>query len=307
MARRQKHEEHANHEAWAIPYGDLITLLLAFFVVMYAISSINEGKYRVVADSMAEAFGGSPRPVASVPLTEALRNTAQPVDASMMPVGQMSDSDFGSQRRQLAHAGGPVGPLAQLAQLQRAAQAQREAERLRNIARQIETSMAELIDRDLVTVRRTEFWIEIEIKSDVLFGSGSADIAATALPTLAQVGAILKDFPNPVEVEGHTDDLPIASAVFPSNWELSAARAASVVKLLIAEGIAARRLSVIGYGAERPKVANANAADRASNRRVVLAVTAMPLGAEPAEPDAAAASPSPVTAAAAARNGIEAG
>lgn len=275
MSRRRPQEEHVNHEGWAIPYGDLVTLLLAFFVVMYAISSVNEGKYRVVADSMAEAFGGAPKAGAALTVTQALEAVPQPNALAM--VAFESDADVGDVRRHQAANGSPIGPLAQLVQLQRAAQAQRESERLRQIAREIETEMAELIDRSEVTVRRTDLWIEIEIKSDMLFGSASAEIAPGALATLARVAGVLAPFPNPIEVEGHTDDLPIASALYPSNWELSAARAASVVKLLIGRGIEARRLSVIGYGAERPKVLNAGPGERARNRRVVLAVTALPL------------------------------
>jgi chemotaxis protein MotB len=248
--RRQRYDEHGNHEAWAIPYGDLMTLLLAFFVVMYAISSVNEGKYRVLSDSMNAAFRGTP----------------------------MTDPVWIGQHQ---GAGGPVSPINQVllqgppkpaAQAKPVAAPDPQAKTLQQIAAGIEDAMSSLIDANLVVVRRHDNWVEVEIKTDILFPSGVARLSPEAGPVFALLANALKPFPNQIRVEGHTDDRPIKTAAFPSNWELSAGRAASVVHLLTSQGMDPRRLSVVAYSEFRPLKANDSDAGRNANRRVVLII-----------------------------------
>jgi chemotaxis protein MotB len=129
-----------------------------------------------------------------------------------------------------------------------------------------------LVDAELVTVRRHSFWIEVEIRADILFPSGVATIAPSAVPALAALSKALSPFPNPVRVEGHTDNVPIKTVAFPSNWELSSARAATVVHLLANGGVAANRLSVIGLGEWHPAHSNDTAEGRNGNRRVLLVI-----------------------------------
>lgn len=285
MARRARHhhEEHINHEAWAIPYGDLITLLLAFFVVMYAISSVNEGKYRVLADALASAFGGPPRSVAPIQLgTTQLRGSAfdrpslatpgtQPGPAAASPVANLRVRQiievptFG---RTFRHAGGPGDGGERSAELS-GAQLQRVGERIAH-------ALSKLVRQRLVTVRRGTTMLEVEIRSDILFASGSAEPSAVALATVRSLAGILREEPNAMRVEGYTDDRPISTLQFPSNWELSAARAASVVHALVDAGIAPERLAVVGYGEQRPVADNASEAGRNANRRVLLVILAAP-------------------------------
>ena len=276
MGRRRHHEEHANHEAWAIPYGDLVTLLLAFFVVMYAISSINEGKYRVLADSLSEAFGGPPRTISPMQL------------GSVQPLG--SAPDTAPPLAPTAGARGAIAPkpLRDWTERPHAARSAadttlqaREQAQLGEVATRIERALAPLIDQKLVRVRRTTLWLEVEISSDVLFESARAVPAPQATATLRELGDALRAFPNPLRVEGHTDDRPIASLEFPSNWELSAARAAAVVRIFMLRGIAPDRLAVVGYGPFRPARDNFDAEGRSANRRVTVVVLAQP-DAEPA-------------------------
>jgi len=125
-----------------------------------------------------------------------------------------------------------------------------------------------------VVVKRTEFWLEIEIRTDILFSSGSAQVAPTALPVLSRMAEILKPFPNLLRIEGHTDNVPISTASFPSNWELSAARAASVVHLFMRQGVDPQRMTVNGLGEYRPVASNTSVENRNRNRRVVIVVLA---------------------------------
>ena len=126
----------------------------------------------------------------------------------------------------------------------------------------------------MITVRRTELWIEVEINSDILFTPASARLDPVAQDTLGTLAEVLTDVPNMLRVEGHTDNLPIATAQFPSNWELSAARAASVVHLFARQGIAPGRLAMVGYGEFRPREDNNDINGRNRNRRVMVVILA---------------------------------
>ena len=259
MARRHKHEEHANHEAWAIPYGDLITLLLAFFVVMYAMSSVNEGKYRVLSDSLVAAFNGAPK-------------TMEPIQVGQKQSGPGAELAINVMRppieSQPRHSIAPMG----MAQVSMPSDAAGQREELAGVANEVEQSMSDLIDRELVTVRRHGKWVEVEIKTDILFPSGVATLSPPAEQVLQQLAATLMPFPNAIRVEGHTDNRPISTSAFPSNWELSAARAASVVHLFTRAGMDPARLAVIGLGENRPAQSNDTPQGRNANRRVLLVI-----------------------------------
>jgi chemotaxis protein MotB len=269
MRRHEIHEEHINHEAWAIPYGDLITLLLAFFVVMYSISSVNEGKYRTVANSIQNAFNGSPKII-------------DPIQVGKEPSMSLKPSVLTTPQKPTSEpiapplpAPAPEAPKAEQAPATPAPQAEAE-DKLAGIADRVEQLMAPLIDKQLMVVRRHRMNLEVEIRADVLFPSGVANLSPQALQPLRDLAGILAGFANPLRVEGHTDDVPIATAEFPSNWELSAARAASVARLLIDTGIDPHRLAISGRGEFQPEASNATEEGRNHNRRVKLIV----LGAE---------------------------
>ena len=277
MARRHKHkhEDHVNYEAWAIPYGDLVTLLLAFFVVMYAISSVNEGKYRVLSDSLFAAFRGSPR-------------TLQPVQVGEKAVGSGADIHMtivqqaileGQPRSMLEPSPININDPRSGSQQQGSStydsettQTAEAVQQLESVAQEVEQAMSSLVDQKLVTVRRHGLWVEVEIRTDILFPSGVATLSPAAVDILRQLGQTLKPFPNPIRVEGHTDNRPINTRIFPSNWELSSARAASVVHLFTEVGLTPARLAVIGLGEFRPSQSNDTAEGRNVNRRVVLVI-----------------------------------
>lgn len=269
MARRPKHEEHVNHERWAIPYGDLVTLLLAFFVVMYSISSVNEGKYRVLSDSLMSAFR---QPAKSMEPIQVGKPAKSPMAANISFVERQSFVENQSMVVRNPHQTeegyrGNFPTLGSLVGSDKVAEIGR-------IADEISRSLKDLMDQGLVTVHFNELWLEVEIKDSILFPSGSAQLQSRAVPVLMQIAAILRDANNPVRVEGFTDNVPINTLLYPSNWELSTVRAASVVRLLARDGIAPERLSALGYGEFRPIATNDTPAGRAQNRRVVLVVLA---------------------------------
>jgi chemotaxis protein MotB len=150
----------------------------------------------------------------------------------------------------------------------------RAERQLNSIADRLTAALAPLIDRGMISVRRTELWIEVEINSDILFPTGSAALDVHARQTLASLADVLRDVPNSVRVEGHTDNVPIATATFPSNWELSAGRAASVVHLFADQGVQPSRLAMVGYGQFRPREENDSAQGRNRNRRVMVIILA---------------------------------
>src|SRR6202012_5728853 len=143
---------------------------------------------------------------------------------------------------------------------------------LARVADEVERAMDDLVKQNMVMVRRSEFWIEVEIKTDILFPSGSAQLAPYSVDVIQRLGGALAPFNNPIRVEGHTDNKPIKTVAFFSNWELSAARAGSVVRVLQAQGVDPGRLAVIGYGEQRPVQSNDTDKGRNANRRVVVVI-----------------------------------
>lgn len=283
MARRHFHEEHMNHEAWAVPYGDLVTLLLAFFVVMYAISSVNAGKYRAVADSLSTAFGGAPRSMSPVQLGATQKRGAEFDRPSLATAGAAGPTQAVQVRMPRPHPLIAETPAAQ------AAREKAMHQQLQGIGDRIGDALSGLVQQKLVRLRQGSDYLEVEIQSDLLFTSGSALPSALAVDTVRKVAAVLQSTPNAVRVEGYTDDQPIASAQYASNWELSAARAASVLHVMLDAGIAPSRLSLSGYGEFQPVTANDTPQGRNANRRVMLVILPAGEGTDSVGHDAALA------------------
>jgi chemotaxis protein MotB len=281
MARKHKHEDHTNHEAWAIPYGDLVTLLLAFFVVMYALSTINEGKFRVLSDSLQAAFRGVPRTLEPVQVGEKTRGSGADIAVSIV-----QQATVAGQPRQLLETINVGEQLGKGSHKQPDKTSTGEQlivpPSLGRVADEIEKALAPLVAADMIAVRRNSTWVEVEIRTDILFASGVAKLSQAALPPLTILAETLAKYPNPVRVEGHTDNRPISTSTFPSNWELSAARAASVVHLFAKGGVDPARLAVIGLGEFRPAKSNGTAEGRNANRRVLIVI----LGGDQAPEDA---------------------
>lgn len=263
MSRKHKHEEHLNHEAWAIPYADLITLLLAFFVVMYAVSVVNAGKYRVLSEAMIEAFNGSSHVIAPMPPSKVKPHNVDPSIAS--PEGQAGA---------VAVVAVPIPPhpVALQGGNGRNVGAGSGKDNLKRIESEVRKALQPLIDSKQVVVRNKQQWLEIEIRTDILFPSGVAQLSDKAQVVLHNLAVVLAGFSNPLRIEGFTDNVPISTAQFPSNWELSAARAGSVARLFMDGGIAQDRLGIVGWGETHPVADNGTADGRNANRRVLVVV-----------------------------------
>jgi chemotaxis protein MotB len=241
--RRREPEEHVNHERWLVSYADFITWLFAFFVVMYSISSINEGKYKVISQALIGVFNDADHSLKPIPIGEERPKTVTPAQPLV------NDSDETS-----AGVGGTADPL-------------------KSIASDISAAFGDLISSNQMTVRGNELWVEIELNSSLLFASADAMPSDQAFTIIDKVAAILKPFENPIHVEGFTDNFPISTAQYPTNWELSSARAASIVRMLAMQGVNPSRLASVGYGEFQPVANNATVEGRSRNRRVVLVVS----------------------------------
>lgn len=267
MSRKKKHEEHENHERWLVSYADFITLLFAFFVVMYSISSVNEGKYRVLSESLVAAFRTSARslqPVQVGGLARSPRNTSAapmqlPMPMNFTPI--VIDNDFTQQ---------PTGTSQDISE--NAWAMDEAAQQVQAIAEEVESSIQNLLNSDMISLRRNRLWLEIELRTNFLFGSASAEPSIDAEVILGQLGKVMRDFPNRLLVEGFTDNQTIKGGMYPSNWELSSARAAAVVRLFERAGVQPERMASVGYGEHRPIASNESEAGRIQNRRVVIVV-----------------------------------
>jgi chemotaxis protein MotB len=234
-ARRKFDDEVENPERWLISYADFITLLFAFFVVMYAVSSVNIGKYKVFSDALGDAFGGAG---AAQPITTQVQN---------LPI--------------------PNPGLRRRTELLR-----KEKEHMTKLAQDLLSTLAPLVKEGKVRVTQNSRGVSVEINASVLFDPGDARLTAESTEALRAVAVLLKDDGHDVQVEGHTDNQPIRNALFPSNWELSSVRAASVVRLFIDAGVAPVRLTAVGHAANVPVSSNASAEGRARNRRVAVTI-----------------------------------
>lgn len=244
--RRRAEEEHDNHERWLVSYADFITLLFAFFVVMYSLSSVNEGKYRVLSDSLVQAFR-------NVAVNESGDQIVLP-QVSVLPTRPITQ---------------PAPPAADPALEQRRRET---AQRMRNMADEIRRVLSPLTQAGQVNVTEGAFGVSVEINASLLFAPGDSALGQEAVDALRAVAQVLAPAPFPITVEGHTDNVPINTFRFPSNWELSAVRASTVARLFIDNGVSPDRLTAAGYADQRPVAGNEDEVGRARNRRVTVLI-----------------------------------
>lgn len=240
MARRSKRIEHDNHDRWLISYADFVTLLFAFFVVMYSISSVNEGKYKTFSDSLSNAFNNQS---GAASVTPAINQQEQMLKALV----DRRTARLGEQQRKIQ-------------------------EQMKALEGSVNQVMLPMINHGLVSVSQNKRGVVIDISASSLFKTGDATLQPEMLNVLRQVAAVLSREDQPIEVEGHTDDVPIKTAQFPSNWELSSARASSVVRMLIDSGVQPKRLAVVGLAENQPLAPNNSSENRAKNRRVTITI-----------------------------------
>lgn len=250
MARRHPDDVHENHDRWMVSYADFITLLLAFFVVLYSISSVNEKKYEQLSEILEGIFNVENRSVRPIQLGEVTKQNERTEDLAIADPQARSmaiDSSDGY------------------------GQSQQSGE-LQEIADRFEMEFFQLIKDEQINISGNEEWAEISLSSALLFKSGSAILNESADPMLYEIAVILREYPNAINIEGFTDNIPIGGTQFASNWELSASRAATVVRMMVLGGVEPSRLAAVGYGEFQPIASNLDAAGREKNRRVVIVV-----------------------------------
>jgi len=247
--RRIEEDDQHNSERWLISYADFITLLFAFFVVMYSVSSVNEGKYKVLSETLTGVFNAPQR-------------AFRPIELGDQPSTSVPAAEEDVIQPPVTEA--PRNP---------SMDEEGRTEALRAMADKLALEFDELIGQGVVTVESNEAWLELSLRNSLLFSSGDAEPHYDAFPVIETIASVLVNRDNAIRVEGFTDNQPIRTNAFPSNWELSAARAAAVVRMLIMEGVEAERLAAIGYGQHQPVARNDTEEGRRRNRRVVLLIS----------------------------------
>lgn len=238
MMKRPSEVKKENKDRWLLTYSDLITLLMVFFVVLYALSSVDVKKYQAVALSLSAAMGGG-------------QSVFNDPGASLAP--GISGSD--------------------VINLDEAGSEFEEQNEMEQIKKELEVYIEQNGLSGSITVTTEERGLVVSFQDAALFPIGSAELMTDAKGKINGIGTILIQVPNFIRVEGHTDNLPIKTSIFPSNWELSSARATSVVhELIYAVDFAPSRLSATGYGEYRPRAANDSEEQRQRNRRVDIVV-----------------------------------
>jgi chemotaxis protein MotB len=232
----EEHEEHID-ESWLIPYADILTLLLALFIVLFAASNINQAKYEAIMKSFKSEFTGTKIDSKSAGLSPTPSSTEKQLPAqTVTPTEEKKDPELDQLKQKLAKY------------------------------------IADNHLQAIVTLEDTKRGVEISLKDFILFDSGKADLKVSSFKTLDALVGLIKTVQNPINIEGHTDNVPIGNAAFASNWELSAARAASVLHYFESKNIAENRLQFTGYGEFRPLFANDTAYHRQANRRVNIVI-----------------------------------
>lgn len=230
MKKNKKHSEHDNSERWLLTYADLITLLLGLFVILYAMSKIDAGKYAGIVAAMGGVFGK---------------------DKPGILQGQSG--------------------------MMQSAMPQLQNER-QKIEQEIRNALNGTKKNELVSISQNERGITIHIMEELLFESGKADLKAMSLIVLDSLATVLKRIPNDIRIEGHTDNVPINTLQFPSNWHLSVDRAMNTGYYIIQKhGLNPEKVSVVGYSEYQPLVSNTTVENRARNRRVdIVIITNVP-------------------------------
>ena len=249
IRRKPIDDEEENPDRWLVSYADFITLLFAFFVVMYSISSVNKSKYDALMSSMGNAFTGA--------------NSTGHIKINPHQTAA-SDNKLKGQKITLIK---PL-PLSHLYE----EKVRREKESMNSMGIDLSNKLSPLISEGKVRVMQNNRGIRIDINDSLLFTPGSAELATAASSILNEVALMLKDNERLIQVEGHTDNIAIHNDLFFSNWELSAVRASSVVRMLSDAGIAESRLIALGFGATQPVTENITENGRAKNRRVSIMI-----------------------------------
>ncbi|MBI2354753.1 MAG: OmpA family protein [Deltaproteobacteria bacterium] len=250
MALKREPEKHANHERWLVSYADFITLLFAVFTTLYAMSQTDKKKVEEIMESLRDSFGYSKASAAP------RINVIESRDMRIVPAIRPDISISAPSRTGVR--GGP-------------AKSRAEEKDFRQIKSSIEAYLIKQGAQNKVSLTITRRGLIVSLKEAGFFDSGQAQIKPEAYELINTIAEAMTKYNNPLRVEGHTDNIPISTSQFPSNWELSAARATNGLKYLLKHfDVDPDKISATGYGEFRPVSENTTPDGRAKNRRVDL-------------------------------------
>jgi chemotaxis protein MotB len=261
--RRRTERKRENHERWVISYADFTTLLLATFVVMYAVSSINSSKFQEMAEAFSTAFMGRTTTVRSDGYAAANKG---PFNFLPSPV----HTPVVTRDKQVKDLPPTLKQVVE-----------NRVNKLNAAYENLTSLLATMIDKGQIRVSLQSLGVVIDINAVLLFDSGKAELTPQALDLIDQIGGVLKDLPYQIQVNGFTDNAPIHTAQFSSNWDLSATRAISVVKRFVVAGVNPALLVGAGYGEYHPVAPNGTPENMALNRRVSIVVVSPGEGTDP--------------------------
>jgi chemotaxis protein MotB len=281
--RRKKNAEHENEERWLLTYADMITLLMALFMVLFSISSVNISKFKTLQESLKAAFSGSILPGGKALIQSGSQEQSQKSAQDTAIPSIVAINPQAANQNSAGSNSSSATSSTSTAQSMSAASSTEQAKTLiaaAKIEQQQLTQLKEQLDQYLkvhglqnqvqTTISRRGLVVRV-LTDKVLFESGQANLKPAGLPLLGEVANLLNVATNhAIAVEGHTDSVPISSAQYPSNWELSTARATTVVRYFISAGVDASRMSAAGYADLHPIASNATARGRQLNRRVEI-------------------------------------
>ena len=278
MARKRLAEEPEDKDRWLISYADLMTSMFAFFVVLYAVSSVQEKKFLQMSSSLGNALGNPSSPISSklgnvssnplmldYPQVTTDFIAPEPISVLIPPALELTS---------LSEERTPVNPVEITKVNEEQQKIEQNKTQIKNIANELEQRLAPLVNQGKVHVTLSNWGISIEINASILFGAAEAKLNPESIEILQPIADILKDQPQLIHVAGYTDNKVINNAYYPSNWELSAARASSVVRLLIDAGVDSKRLAAVGNADNQAIATNATPEGRMRNRRVQLSIMA---------------------------------
>jgi chemotaxis protein MotB len=258
MSRRRKRAEHANHERWLVSYADFITLLFAFFVVLFASSQVDKRKVGKISKAMQEAFE-------QMGVFPAANSRAPVVISNALPAGYI----------QLVENAGAMSGHGKTSSPSEKTNRPAPPKDMATLQRELTNTLAPELKRGEVLLKLTGEGLVISLREVGFFDSGSADLRPKSEGAVDRISQVLKAQPNNLRIEGHTDNVPIHNSHFTSNWELSTARATEMIRLFITRyDFPATRLSAVGYAEYHPVESNQTAEGRAQNRRVDIVVLA---------------------------------
>ncbi|MCD5323888.1 MULTISPECIES: flagellar motor protein MotS [Pontibacillus] len=250
--RRRDREQEKGAPKWMVTFSDLMTLILVFFILLFSMSQIDKEKFEAVAESF--------RSRAIFDFNPSVVDHNYPADQRNKEQDQKDMSEFESEKNDDVNKDQETG-------------AKDTQDSLNNLVTEVETFLKNNDLTEKITANRTDRGVVLTLQEQVLFNTAEAEIIPNGQPFLKKVGQLLNNIPNHVKVEGHTDNRPISTYRFPSNWELSAARASGVIRYLAEEtAVDAARFTAVGYGDTRPIVPNNSEENWQKNRRVEIVI-----------------------------------